>query len=183
MDSHLRWADHIENLKKRIRRYFHTFLSLRKFMSLPLLKEIYFALIQSALEYGICAYGRADPTILDKLKTAQNIVLKIIYKKEKRFSTNILYKELNILNVEKLFQKNICAVIHKKRDTLLRTKELNYNLRRINLETPRCKTKKGQKAIEYIGIKLYETIPPEIKQLDKIKSFKNQLKLWLKNKN
>lgn len=182
IDSHLRWEEHIVNLRKRLRRYIHTFLKLRKFMNLALLKEIYFALIQSAIEYGSCSYGRADPTLLKKLKTTQNMLLKIIYNKNMRFSTKNLYKELEILNVDKLFQKNICSYVHKNRFSLLKTKETTYNLRKVNLVVPHCRTKKGQKVVEYLGIKLYETIPEEIKQIQELKLFRSKLKIWLKNK-
>lgn len=182
IDSHLRWEDHIVYLRKRLRRYIYTLLTLRKFMNLTLLKEIYFALIQSAIEYGSCAYGRADPTHLKKLKTTQNILLKIIYNKKMRYPTIPLYKELEVLNVEKIIQKNIISYVHKNRFSLLKLKEVNYNLRKIKLNVPNCKTKKGQKAIEYLGIKAYESIPEEIRQIQDLKSFKTKLKTWLKNK-
>lgn len=103
MDCHLRWDQHISALTKRLRRYIYPFLSLRNFMPLPFLKEIYFALAQSALEYGICAYGRADTSTLDKLRVVQNTLLKIIYFKERRFSTESLYKNLDVLNFDSLF--------------------------------------------------------------------------------
>ncbi|KAL1446508.1 hypothetical protein WDU94_003566 [Cyamophila willieti] len=181
LDCHLRWEEHINNLRKRLRRYIYTFLTLRKFMPLPLLKEIYYSLIQSAIEYGICAYGRANPSFMKKLKTAQNIILKIIYKKENRFSTHKLYEELNILNIDKLFQKNLGTFVHKKKDNLLKTKDHKYNLRTKGLVIPKCNTNIGQKQIDFIGIKIYQKIPTEIKLIEEIKPFKMKFKEWLKN--
>lgn len=183
LDCHLRWEYHIENLRNRLRRYIHPFLALRKFMALPMLKEIYYALIQSALEYGICAYGRADSSYLKKLKSAQNILLKIIHKKIRLFPSERLYKELKVLNIDRLFKKNLCSHVHKNKDKLLRISEHRHNIRRRNLLVPKCKTKKGQKSITYLGIKMYESIPQDIQQIGELKNFKFKLKHWLMENN
>lgn len=180
IDCHLRWEKHITYLIKRLRRLIYPFLSLRKFLGLPTLKEVYYALAQSALEYGICAYGRADKTILAKLNVVQNLLLKLIYKKERRFPTINLYNDLKVLNLEKLYQKNICSHIHQHKDKLINYKEVPYSLRKTNIiERPKCKTTKGQKYIMYVGLGLYNKLPHEIKIEDKAQNFKYKLKDWL----
>lgn len=68
IDCYLRWDHHILALTKRLRRYIYPFLTLRNFMPISLLKEVYYALIQSAIEYGISTYGRSDPTNIVKLQ-------------------------------------------------------------------------------------------------------------------
>lgn len=180
LDCHLRWDKHVTALTKRLRRYIYPFLSLRKFMPLSLLKEIYFALAQSALEYGICVYGRADSTTLDKLRVVQNTLLKIIYFKERRFSTEILYKELGVLKFELLFKKNICSHVHTNKTQLIKYKETKYSFRERNPITVKCKTSKGQKSLEYLGIKYYESLPHSLKEIEKIDIFKLKLKEHLK---
>lgn len=181
IDCHLRWEEHILGLRNRLRRYIYAFLGLRKFLQLSLLKEVYYALIQSAIEYGICGYGRADQTQLKQLKTTQNIILKIIYKKEQRYPTETLYTELKVLNVEKLFHKNIISFVHKNRDNLIKTSNNHeHQLRNRGAIIPMYKTKKGQKSINYIGIKLYEKTPQNIKEIADLKKFKIDLKTWLK---
>ncbi|KAL1446339.1 hypothetical protein WDU94_005523 [Cyamophila willieti] len=179
IDSHLRWDKHINSLIKRVRRYIYPFLSLRQFLNIPLLKQMYFALVQSVLEYGLCVYGRADPTVKQKLKSVQNLILKIIYRKNNLFSTERLYRELQVLDLENLFKKNICAYVHKNRTELLATMEHGYNTRRQNIIIPKFSTAKGQKSIQYIGIKMYEKIPDIFKLENDCKKFKSNLKDWL----
>lgn len=181
IDSHFRWEEHLTNLRNRLRRYIYPLLGLRKFLKMSLLKEVYYALIQSAIEYGICSYGRADPTLLKSLKTTQNMILKIIYKKKQRYPTQTLYAELEVLNIEKLFQKNVISFVHSNRDSLIKiTDNHEYHLRHRSAITPLYKTKKGQKAIDYIGVKLYEKVPQNFKEIREIKTFKTTLKTWLK---
>lgn len=91
-----------------------------------------------------------------------------------------LYNDLKVLNLEKLYQKNICSHIHQHKDKLINYKEVPYSLRKTNIiERPKCKTTKGQKYIMYIGLGLYNKLPHEIKLEDKAQNFKYKLKDWL----
>lgn len=180
IDCFLKWDKHIDALTKRLRRYIYPFLTLRNFLSLNLLKEVYHALVQSAIEYGICAYGRADKNTLHKLEVVQKSLLKIIYWKTRRFSTSELFKQLSILNVEKLFTKNICTYIHRNRKDLVKYTEHKYKLRTRNLQFDRYKTSKGQKSIKFLGLKQYDQIPENIKIITDIGKFKLELKNSLK---
>ncbi|KAL1447231.1 hypothetical protein WDU94_005431 [Cyamophila willieti] len=180
LDCFLKWDKHIDILTKRLRRYIYPFLALRNFLSLPLLMEIYHALVQSALEYGISAYGRADKTTLHKLETIQKCLLKIIYKKEKRYPTKDLFKELKVLDINKLLTKNVCTYVHRNKTELIQYTEHSYQLRTKNLKIDRFKTSKGQKSINYEGIKQYYKLPDSLKDTIDTKKFKLELKTWLK---
>lgn len=181
IDCHLKWDRHIDLLTNRLRKMIYPFLILRDFLNLRLLKNVYFALVQSALEYGICAYGRADDTHLKKLKTTQNTILKIIYKKHRLFNTERLYKDMEILNINKLFHKNICYHIHKYKDNLIQYTEHNYSLRQRNANLPRPFSSKGTKTIRYLGVKIFNQLPEEIKAEEKRDLFKILVKRWLHN--
>lgn len=181
LDCHLRWDYHIETLTKRMRRYIYPFLSLRQILNISLLKQVYHALVQSILEYGVCAYGRADPTILGKLCTVQNLILKILYKKDRRYSTEKLYDELKVLDVKYLFIKNICSHVHKNKSTFIKYTTNQYSLRQKNLIMPKQNTKKGQKNIHFLGLQLYENLSPKLKHIEDTKKFKRELKLFLLN--
>lgn len=180
LDCHLRWDQHINMLVKRIRRYIYPFLSLRNFMPLKLLKQVYYALTQSVLEYGIIAFGRADQSTIQNLKVIQNLILKILYKKKKRFSTKRLYEELDVLNIENLFKKNVCMYVHKNKHKLISYSDHQYSLRNKNLIINKYKTCKGQKSINFLGLKLYNSLPDELQNCNTNNKFKSLLKDWLK---
>lgn len=180
MDCFLRWDKHIDALTKRLRRYIYPFLTLKTFLPLNLLKEVYHALAQSALEYGITAYGRADKTKKQRLETVQNTLLKIIYKKEKKYPTKELYKNLGILKLDHLHTRNLCTYIHKNKNIYIKEKICDYKLRGEKINIERYKTTKGQKSIKFCGIKLYSKLPKTIKNQENSEKFKLELKSWLK---
>lgn len=179
LDAHLRWDIHINKLTKRLRKLIGSFLVLRTFLKINLLREIYFALCQSTLEYAICAYGRASFTALSKLKTVQNSLLKIILNKVRLYPTVQLYKNAKVLNVAGLFSKNICLFVYKYK--LVTFTDHQYNLRRKNVHIPRMNTNRGQKSISFMGVKLFQSLPIDIKEETNPIIFKIKLKIWLMN--
>lgn len=128
-DQHLHWESHINFLVKRMRLLICSFLLLRNLFGLKLLKEVYFALCQSSQEYAVCGYGRANKTALKQLNVTQNSIFKIIFRKDRLYSTQDLYKESKILNIHSLFTKNICSYIYKNIDAFS-YQDHRYGLRR-----------------------------------------------------
>lgn len=177
LDAHLRWDIHINKLAKRLRRLIGSFLALRTFLKPNLLKEIYFALCQSTLEYAICAYGRANNNALSELKVVQNTLLKIILRKVRLYSTVQLYKEAKVLNIVSLFNKQACLFVYKH--NLVTFTEHQYNLRKRNVQIPRKNTSKGQKSISFTGVKIFQKLPQNIKEEPNFIVFKIKLKTWL----
>ena len=79
----------------------------------------------------------------------------------------------------------ICALIYKLLNNnvpeyiedIINVKEKKYNTRNPNmLIRPFCPTNKGQKAISYLGPKLWEGILKDLKQISNIASFKHEFK-------
>lgn len=54
-----------------------------------------------------------------------------------------------------------------------------YNLRQKKPILPRKNTSKGQMSIDYLGTKIFENLPIEIKEEGNLKHFKILLKRWL----
>lgn len=179
MDQHLRWEDHIANIVCRLRKLIYSFLILRTFLSKSLLKEVYFALCQSSIEYAICAYGGASKTALNNLSVAQKLILKIMLNKNRLFSTERLFREAKVLTVSKLFEKNVCTFVHK--NIAIQYAAHRYVLRKKNVNLPRKNTSIGQKSIYYMGVKTYEQLPKDIRDEQDPVRFKLLLKQFLYN--
>ena len=62
----------------------------------------------SKIGYALEVYGAAASKYINELQTQKNWILKIIYFNDRRFSTNSLHKELNILKLADLYHfKNL----------------------------------------------------------------------------
>lgn len=155
-------------------------------MNIGCLKIIYFGLAQSILKYGIIAWGGASKSVMNKLKITQKLILKIIFNKPFRFSTDSLFAESNIFDLNKLYLFAIGQYIYLSRHkNYLQFSEHLYFTR--SKEKNNCKLTKHYKTISarqlnVIAPKLYNEFPVIIKsaifQSNKI-IFIKKFKKWL----
>ena len=96
MDQHLKWDIHINSIVKKLRCVLLKFYTLRNILSQKLLKNVFYALAQSLIQYGISGWGGTYDVHLKSLKTIQNSILKVILKKPCLTSTLFLSKNLDI---------------------------------------------------------------------------------------
>jgi len=113
IDSHLKWEEHINNTKSRLRRTIYIFRKLRDCLHVTSLKNLYYALVQSIIAYGLLAYGAAAKTFLNRLEVTQRTILKIMLHKNRLYSTNILFREAKVSTIKQLYLQKIIKNIHK----------------------------------------------------------------------
>ena len=117
VDEHLRWDHHISHVAKKMGRGVGIIAKLRQFLTPQMLKNVYYCLVYSHLSYGIEAWGSASKTSLNKLVVLQKKAIRIlsnvnhfqIYGEESGPlpSAEPLFKKLEILKFEEIFQLNI----------------------------------------------------------------------------
>lgn len=113
IDRRLSWHAHLEQLMSRTRKLMWIFKNLRHVASPILLKQIYVALVQSIFNYCIPVWGGATKTHFLGLERAQRSLLKVMSLKPYRYPTEMLYSDLNILSVRKLYILNSILKLHK----------------------------------------------------------------------
>ena len=184
IDQHLKWNLHINSLVKKLRYALHKFYSLRYILSLSNLKMVYHATVQSIIQYGITGWGGAYDVHISKIITMQNTILKIMLKKPTRYPTRLVYEESGVLQTKKLYAKFVIKHIHINFHP---SKTLNINQKRPNT---RSKTKKNamldrvnkgltQRHTYYLGPKLYNLLPLNIRHTKSTKSFNHSCNHWL----
>lgn len=172
IDKHLKWDIHVTQLTKRIRCLLHKFYILREILNQKLLVTIYKSLVESLLRYGIVVWGGLYSNSLIPLNLIQNYILKIIYKKNRRYSTELLYSG-EIRNVRTLYFVSACTFIHKNEKLKIYCTH-QYETRNKNnkhIVIPHSTRNKNQRFLNYLGPKLYNLIPLEIKQSKNLKNF------------
>ena len=105
VDDRLSWKFHINELTKKIGRSIGVLYRLKK-TGCPkkILLNVYFALIQSQLSYGLMAWGSASNYLIEKLSLLQKKAVRIITNSSYLAHSAPLLKELGILNIEDLYQ-------------------------------------------------------------------------------
>lgn len=113
VDQRLSWHQHIELVTARVRNLIWIFKKLRHVLDKSLIGSIYVALAQSVMSYCLPVWGGANKTNFLYLEKAQRSLLKVIYFKPYKFSTEILYLQTNVLTVRKLFVLHTILSVHK----------------------------------------------------------------------
>jgi hypothetical protein len=187
IDNHINWKQHISNIVGKLRSLSYKFYRLRSILNLRNLRMVYYALVQSTISYAILAWGGASKSHVDKLNTAQNSIIKTMHKLPRRFSTKLLYQETKLSNVQQLFLKSLLTYTYKtnlgnqnqsqpsNRET--RAQKLN------KIKVPTKCTTLGQRQADYIGPKVFNQLPKEIREITPLKKFKVTVKKWLYDNN
>lgn len=183
IDEKLKWESHIQYTLQKLRKTIYKFVQLRNIANPKLLKTVYYALVQSQLQYGITAWGGAFQNTIDKLNVIQRRILKIIHKKPNTFPTSTLFEVSNVLTVKQLFVKESILQVYKNRNSM-ETVNHNHTTRYIQTQPLiqiRPKTTLIQRQTEFTGLHFYNKLPLDIKATNSLKTFKRKLDPWLKN--
>lgn len=180
VDQHLKFKQHILNIASKIRYISSIFIKLKNMASINIKKMLYYALIQSIIEYGLVIWGKAYASETIKVDRAQNTILRIILKRERRSSAIILYENLNLLTLKKLYLLKLlkycikCAHIWETRQT-------PYSIRVDQpILVPQVKSEFSKNSFLYRGALMYNQLPPIIRNLDLSKMLhKKVAKEWI----
>lgn len=183
IDTNLKWNLQIEYIIQKLRRLLPKFKLFKSFLDINHLEKMYFALVQSHLNYGILGWGGVNQNVLKNLETLQKWFLKIIYNKDYLYSSEKLYKESKKMDIKKLYYYNILIYIFKNINNINYNKHL-YNTRFKKEITLKHKINKsiGQKNFQYLSSYLYDILPKKIKSIKSLFRYKNETKNWLLNK-
>lgn len=180
IDKHLKWDQHVLKLTSNIRKLIHTFYLLRDILNKNLLINIYKSLIESLIRYGIIVWGGLYRNSLKQLNVVQNYILKVMYRKRRRYSTDLLYSE-EIFNVRSLYVLSACIYVHKSLDLKVIINHSYETRGKVNkhLEIPNVNKSINQRFVNYLAPKFYNIIPDEIKQIFNTKSFSKRCRSFI----
>lgn len=157
------------------------FKQIKNILDLNSLRMVYFALIQSHLIYGIVGWGGAYENTLKPLEITQKRIIKIMYGLNVRFSTEHLFKYSSILSVRNMYYRAALLQLIKSKSFSYPT-DVTYQTRfqtNENTVLPRMQRVIGQRGYIFVGRKLYNIIPLELKNKVNTLNFKKILSRWL----
>ena len=116
----------------------------------------------------------------------QNKLLKLLTNRNRRYSTNQLHTDLDILKIKHIYETSVLLFVHECiRDTpiepfrnyfILRGDTHNHNLRNNdNLASNQIRTNKGADSTHTVGAKLWNDIPKNITDIEERSTFKTEI--------
>lgn len=184
LDENLTWKTHITTLNSNLRRSIRTFYYLRNFCDTKLLKSLYYALIDSRLQYGIHCWGGAFQNLIEKLKKTQNQFIRVILFKKRRETSLPLFKELGILPLKYIFVFKILKLFYQRSGQFGVEQRYEHshetrNFRKGSFRRPKVNKSFFAKSFVYLGPKFFNELPLSVKSSKNIANFSAKLKYWL----
>lgn len=183
-DNRMKWTSHINYVRNKLRKFIFIFSSLNKILAPDLLKTVYYAYVQSLLQYGILAWGGCFQTILSPLEIIQKTIIKAALKKNRRFPTELLFEEFKVLNISQLYIRSLIMYIYNNKDTMFNQISHSYSTRasaNIGINAPRLVKTITTTSSHYIANIVYTKIPSHIKNPPpcSIDAYKRIVSKWL----
>ena len=184
IDENFTWKEHLEYITGKIRKLIHKFYELRNILTLNTLKIVYYAVVESVINYGIVVWGNAGSTIMTKLQIAQKWIIKVMLCKNSRYPTELVYKDSQLLSPNQLHIKSIIRLMLKnsryKENIKHGINTRNVAQNNVLLQNP--KHSLCQKHIYCVGPKVFNALPPKLRT-EKYQKIKNEINKWIVESN
>ena len=191
LDSNMSLKSHITNRVRIASCNLNRIRRIRKFLNYESCKSVILGLVISHLDYCNALLLGLPSTSLLPLQSIQNQAAKLILNKRKYDSASECMRSLHWLPIaQRIKFKAICLVfkcIHKQAPdylcAMLNMRVTSYNIRSVSSNTlyvPTTRTKRfGDRAFSVFGPKLWNELPPHLRDESTFSSFKRSLKTHL----
>ena len=103
IDNHLSWKTHINAKSNQILKANSILSRLKNFVPIPILTTIYNSLILPHLSYAIASWGNINNKEMKRLTLLQKRAIRIVTKSKYNSHTNRLFRNLNALKINDIF--------------------------------------------------------------------------------
>lgn len=178
IDKNLSWYTHTNAICKKLCTMCYAIHSVKKICTTQAIRALYFANVQSILEYGIIFWGNSSKSI--KIFRLQKKIIRIIKGKDKLSHCRPLFKELNLMTFPSLYIYHTILFVMQNVNIKLNSEVHKHNTRgQSNLHVIGHRTNLFANSPQYSGIKLINKLPKNLKDIRDSKKFKHELKEYL----
>ena len=193
LDEHLQWEPQIQHVNNKLAKNVGIINKLRNYLDFHMLKQLYYTLIYPYLNYGLASWGTAYKTRLNKICTKQNRCIRSMFFAHGREHVDSYYNLLGILKFENIYRLKVSLFIYKFKNDKSNTPAVllnilipasdihSYNTRYAanqNFFKPSVRTNYGISTFKFSAIKIWESVPLELKRFPYM-LFKKKYKRFL----
>ena len=187
LDNVLKGRSMVESILSNINKKLKFLFRKQKLLNKSIRRLLCNSLIQPHYDYACSSwYPLLTQNLKDRIQISQNKCIRFCLSLNNRESVDeTKFIEINWLPIKKRVEQCICSLIFKYLndnvpeyiDEMFILNIGKYNTRNPNmLKRPPYRTSNGQKAISYLGPKLWDELPKHLKLKGSIVSFKHQFK-------
>ncbi|KAG8301578.1 hypothetical protein J6590_108637 [Homalodisca vitripennis] len=182
LDGDLNWKPHVDQLCKKLSTALYVIKRLKQISNTETSRTAYFALFESQMRYGLTVWGFSSLRNLHRVLLLQKKAIRIMAELGFRDSCRGMFKRLKLQTVANLYIGEVITyAVNKGLVQFLDTHP--YNTRnRANYRLPAHHLTAYEKKPSYIGARLFNILPPTLKEQKSNRNFKEALLDWLLDK-
>ncbi len=190
IDHELSWKQHIDALCSSLIKYVGIFYKIRDCIPDDTRLQLYNAFVFSRISYGIEIYGMAKQSIIRPLQIMQNRILKTLTYKPRRYPTNTLYFDNEILQINEIHREKIYTLLYKY--TCGKLPSIFHEIFKPNIHTVNRATRHnqlfivshfkkfhGRMLLNNYGRELWQPLPHDIKNSSSLHTYKQKIRKYL----
>jgi hypothetical protein len=180
LENTLSWKTHIDTIVPKLSSAIFAIRTVQPFLSQDSLKMIYYSHLHSIITYGLIFWGNSHYS--NTIFRLQKRIIRIIVGLRSRDSCREQFKKLKILLLQSQYILSLLLFVISNGSYFTEYSDIhNINTRtKSNLHPPLANFSTYQKGAYYYGIKVFNSVPTQIKDLTaNINQFKCALESFL----
>ena len=183
LDKELNWSVHMNKLCNKLSSSLFALRIVKNKLEAHSLIQVYYAIFESHIRYGIIFWGNSSKTNVNKILLIQKKAIRVLAGLQYKDSCREYFVSLKIMTVISLYIYETLLFV-KNNLSLLKQDEISHLYETRGKHTfvrpQKHRTKIFEKSVSYSGIKLYNSLPNNVKEL-KFPLYKKKLKLFFIN--
>lgn len=180
LDCKLDFLCHISKIKSQLNAALRKFYVLRDYCSKDTLRMLYFALVNSRLDYGIALWGSTYFESIKQILLTQKHFVRLINFKSAREPSWPIFKKMNIFPLRSLYIYKVLKLFFIRGGYLKTKNVVRYNLRVNNLCSVVFTRKEYcRRSFGIMAPSLFNSLPDLIKASSNLNIFLKHIKDWL----
>lgn len=180
LDCKLKWDKQIDEICTKLTSIIYLLLQLRQRTDGNSIKIAYHGLFHSVMSYGLVFWGGNERS-LERVFLLQKRAMRTMYRLGILETCKPIFINEKILTAPSAYIFQICIMVHQGKISL-RTPSHSYPTRHKNdFMIDQFRNKCHRTGIDSMSAKIYNKLPPDIKEISNLKTFKNSLKKLLIN--
>ena len=180
IDNKLNWSYQINAVSLKLSKGLGLLAKIRHYVPSNTVRSLYYSFINPYIDYNLLNWGMAAPSTLNSINQKIKKAVRIISFKNKDYHTDALFKELEILPLEKSIELKSAKFMWRLHNNYL-PDSLSKNFRsseRTNYTTSISRLESLKRFILFSGPKLWNELPRSITLKPSLNSFSNTLKRY-----
>ena len=180
IDDKLNWSYHIKSVNLKLSKGIGLLAKIRHYVPSSTLKSLYYSFLNPYIDYNLLNWGMAATTNLNSVNLKIKKAIRIISFKERDFHTDPLFKDLEILPLEKSIEFKYAKFMWRLANKLL-PENLSANFRmneRNMIPNSISRLESLKRFIRFSGPELWNELPHCITNKPTLNSFSNNLKKY-----